>query len=232
MNSPQPHDPNAHPGAHPHAQPYAGAPNAQHAGVYRAPQAGGAFPAMSGTLRIVFMLVVSVMALFFVMTVGFWTAALIIGANAGSGAPPDETFLGIGTIAMLLLVLLLYVQIGVGIGWLYKAWSWLPWDQRYTKHWRSWLNPGQVALMMFIPYFHYYWMFVANCGLCDALDRLRVTYPTRDPAPKNLAIAACICQLVVPFPVGAFLWLLFMTRVERMTKEMSAGMGQRMHQAY
>lgn len=201
--------------------------------VYRAPAPGSPFPPIGGTLRIIYLLVVSVMSLLFLGAVGFITAAILTSSTYSDGSPrPDETLFSAGMLSFVGLALLLYVQIGLGLGWLYKAWSWLPWDQRYTKHWRNWLTPGQVALMMLIPYFHYYWMFVANTGLCDALDRLRVSYPTSEPAPKTLAIVACVCQLVVPFPVGAIVWIIFMSKVEKMTKEMSVTMQPRHQQAF
>ena len=145
----------------------------------------------------------------------------MIGAENDPGRQPNDALMAIGMIGLMVVILLLYVQIAIGLVWVYKAWGWLPWDQRYTRHWKGWISPGQAALFLLVPYFHYYWMFVCNTGLCDALDRLRVSYPTREAAPKSLAIAACVAQLVVPFPVGAILWYLFMTKVERMTPSMT-----------
>ena len=198
---------------------------------YRAQAPGAAFAPIGGTLRWVFVVLVSLMGLGMSVTVIAWTVA-IIRSEDNPRHEPDQTLMLVGVIAMFALVLMLYGQIATGLVWLYKAWSWVPPDQRYTRHWRSWLTPSQVALMMLIPYFHYYWMFVANCGLCDALDRLRVSYPTRDPAPKSLAIVACVCQLLIPFPIGSIMWLIFMGKIERMTREMSAAMGPRHHQAF
>ena len=86
--------------------------------------------------------------------------------------------------------------------------------------------------MLLIPYFQYYWMFVINLGLCDALERLRVRYPTRDAAPKNLALVACIMQMIIPLPVGMILWVLFMNKVEGMSREMSAAAVTRAHRPF
>lgn len=204
-----------------------------HVDPYRAqaPGAGVMCPPIGSATRWVFATVFSLMGFGFGVAVVAWTLALIRSQETYNHLP-DETLLIAGMVGVGGLVFLLYAQIAAGLVWLYRAWSWLPWDQRYTRHWRSWLTPSQVALMMLIPYFHYYWMFVANCGLCDALDRLRVSYPTREAAPKNLAIAACVCQLLIPFPVGGILWLVFMGKVERMTREMSAGMGPRAQGAF
>jgi len=51
---------------------------------------------------------------------------------------------------------------------------------------------------------------------------LRVRYPTSDNAPKTLGILAGVFQLIIPLPVGAILWIIFMAKIERMTREMSA----------
>lgn len=201
---------------------------------YRAQAPGAGFSPIGKNTRWIYGAIVGVMMVMFGTSLVAWTLAVIAADRTGpSGqAEPDSTLLTIGFVAFMAIIFLLYGQVAAGLVWLYKAWSWLPWDQRYTRHWRSWLTPSQVALMLLIPYFHYYWMFVANIGLCDALDRLRVSYPTSKPAPKNLAIAACVCQLVIPFPVGSILWFVFMTRIERMTHEMSATIAPRLNNAF
>ena len=198
---------------------------------YRAQAPGAAFAPIGGATRWIFVTIVSLMGLGFGVTVFAWTLAIVRGEDSPNHQP-DEKLMLVGLVAMVAVALLLYGQVATGLVWLYKVWSWVPPDQRYTRHWRGWLTPSQVALMMLIPYFHYYWMFVANCGLCDALDRLRVSYPTREPAPKTLAIVCCVCQLVFPFPIGSIMWLIFMGKVERMTREMSAAMAPRQNQAF
>jgi hypothetical protein len=202
MNQPAPHD----------AQ--------QPAAPYRAPVPGAAFNPIRSTTRWIFGVIVGLMGFFFFTSIITFTVA-VIGAEHQPRHEPDSTLMGIGIGAFVAIVLLLYAQVAAGLVWVHKAWSWLPPDQRYTRHWKGWIVPSNAALMLLIPYFHYYWMFVVNCGLCDALDRLRVSYPTREAAPKNLAIMACICQLVVPVPVGGIMWLVFMRKIERMTQEMS-----------
>lgn len=197
------------------------APPQQAAAPYRAQGPAPGFAPIGAATRWVFAAVVSVMSLGLVVAIGGFTAA-VVTAQDRPGHEPDPTLMAVAFIAFGATVLLLYAQVAAALVWVHKAWSWLPWDQRYTRHWKGWISPSQASLMLLIPYFHYYWMFVANCGLCDALDRLRVSYPTREPAPKTLAIIACICQLVVPIPVGGILWLVFMSKIERMTQEMSA----------
>ena len=107
----------------------------------------------------------------------------------------------------------------LGILWIYQAWNWLPNDQRYAKYWTGWITPGAAAGFMFLPYFHYYWMFVIPPGLCDALDRLQVSHGKQEPAPRQLAIVAAICQfLLLP---GPLLWFLYMTRTERIMRALA-----------
>lgn len=212
-----------HPGAYQHQQQPQYQPQQSH-DPYRAQAPGAGFAPIGSTARWIFVAIISMMGLGFGIAVAAWTIAIIRSVQSPYGAPPDDTLMAFGALGLVVLVTLLYAQIATGLVWLYRAWSWIPQDQRYTKHTRNWLVPSHVALMMLIPYYHYYWMFVANCGLCDALDRLRVRYPTSAAAPKSLAIAACICQLLIPFPVGSLLWLIFMGKVEKMTREMSASM--------
>jgi hypothetical protein len=198
---------------------------------YRGQAPGAGFAPIGSATRWVFAVIVALIGLGFGVATTSWTLAIIQSEHAPDHRP-DDSLMGIGVIGLVVVVFLLYAQIAAGLVWVYKAWSWLPWDQRYTRHWRGWITPSQAALMLLLPYFHYYWMFVANCGLCDALDRLRVSYPTREPAPKTLAIIACICQMIIPVPVGSILWLVFMGKVERMTREMSAAMAPRVHNAF
>ncbi len=202
------------------------APGAQQIPPYRAQGPGPQFEALGSGTRYVFLGVVALMMIGFLTCILTWTIA-IIGAEHNERHQPDGTLMGIGVVGLFAVCFLLYGQIAAGLVWVYKAWNWLPWDQRYTRNWKGWITPSQAAFFLLIPYFHYYWMFVANTGLCDALDRLRVSYPTSEPAPKNLAIAACICQLCIPFPVAAILWLIFMSKVEKMTREMSQSMATR-----
>jgi hypothetical protein len=124
----------------------------------------------------------------------------------------------VGFLVILTGSMMMNIKAAIGLYWLYQVWSWLPPEQRYTRHWKNWITPGAAALFLLIPYFNYYWIFVINCGLCDALDRMRVAYKS-DPAPKGLAIAACVCQLVA-FPVAPFVWFAFMNAVDRSMAQM------------
>ncbi len=175
---------------------------------------------LRSTTRWVYLSLVVLSCVGFCVAAGIWTYAAL--SVDGAHARPNETLFVIGTVTFGLTVLVVYAHLFVGLYWVYKAWEWLPPEQRYTKHWRSWISPTTAALLLLVPYFHYYWMFVVSCGLCDAFDRMRVSHPTRDAAPKGLAIAACIAQIVAPVPVGAIMWLVLMTKFERLSREMSA----------
>jgi hypothetical protein len=174
------------------------------------------FAPIPSTLRWITLGLVVMMTLGFIASVSLWTFAL-----ASSPRHPDDDLLGAGALALGGTVLLVYVQAAIGVAWMHKAWSWLPPQERYARHWRTWITPAQAAFFLLIPYFQYYWMFVVNCGLCDSFDRLRVRYGTREPAPKTLAIAASVFQIVLPVPVAAICWLIFMSKIERMSLEMT-----------
>lgn len=125
-------------------------PNAPHQGSYR--EGAGApvqFPPMAKTTRTVYLVLTSVMSLAFVAIIATWTAAILMAAKsqAGSGDRPPEPDAGLmmaGVIAMLVLVSLLYGQLAAGMVWVYKAWSWLPMPERYTRHWKGWISPSQA----------------------------------------------------------------------------------------
>ena len=195
-----------------------GAPHAGQAGlIYRAPVPGQGFAPLGSGLRTAFTIVVGLAMLAFVSSIGCMTGAIIMNPDR-----PNEALMIAFGICLVLAIVLLYAQIFIGLFWIYRVWSWLPEDQRWTKHWKGRIDPAMAAGMMLIPYFHYYWMFVIDCGICDAMDRLRVHFPTTREAPKQLAIAACICQMIVPLPVGSILWVMYMSRIEAMTRDMSA----------
>lgn len=186
-------------------------------GQYRVdPRVTGFAPLGSG-IRTAFTVVAAIAILGFLGTVGTITAAIIMNPDR-----PDGELAGIGFGIFVFTLLLVYAQAFLGMAWIYKAWKWLPPDERWSRHWKGWISPEMACFLLLVPYFQYYWMFVVDCGLCDAFDRLRVRYPTSEPAPKSLAILACIMQLIIPLPVGSILWLLYMSKMERMTTEMSA----------
>lgn len=199
------------------------APSHDPYGPYRAPQPGTPLQAFGGattTLHLVFT-IVATLGMFGFVAVFFLMSASI---TPESGPEDREAVGDVFSIALLVFgvaVVAIYAQSIAGLVWLYKAWSWLPPEERYARRWSSWITPGQAALMLLIPYFQYYWMFVINHGLCDALERMRASRPTAEHAPKELGTAASIAQILVPIPLGGILWFLYMRRIERMMRVMS-----------
>lgn len=197
---------------------------------YRAATSGGAQPPFSAATRIVFTIFSVFGMLGFVGAIVGWIAMFAsMEANHGSASrQAGEPDAGAGiavAVAFTVLMIGLYGYLITGIVWMYKAWNWLPADQRYMKHWKGWISPSQASLFLLIPYFHYYWMFVINLGFCDAIDRMRIARGHAGPrveAPKGLALAACITQLVIPLPVGMILWLVYMAKMEKMMREIAA----------
>jgi hypothetical protein len=150
--------------------------------------------------------------LFFV--VGIVLTAAFEGTNA---AEVGGGFYGLGALFLPL------VPIGSMV-WLYRAWSSVPPGMRYTAQGR-WVTPGSAVGYCFIPFFNLYWVFVANVGLCDAIDRVLIAKGAAARAPKGLAIAACIGHLV-PYCnllVAPILWSLYMFMADSARREMLAG---------
>lgn len=185
--------------------------------VYRAPTQAPTFSPLPKWIVTALIVIVALEAVAIFGGAGLITAAIHTATRRG---PNQELFFsGMGVV--VLGVLLMYVQVAIGLFWVYRTWSWLPPDQRWTSRWSGVISPQAAALFLLIPYFHYYWMFVINGGVCDAMDRLRVHYRTSEGAPKGLAIAACVTQLFIPIPVAGILWILYARRIQRMTEEMS-----------
>jgi hypothetical protein len=126
----------------------------------------------------------------------------------------------IGICAVLWYAFLLAYSIS-SIVWVYKFWSWIPPQERYTKLWQKYISPGTAAGFMFIPYFNIYWMFVVYLGIGDVFDRLRVAYPAQQESPKKLALAMLIVSLVF-FPAAPFMHWLFAKRCEALATEINA----------
>lgn len=144
---------------------------------------------------------------------------------AGSAMRGDEgsALAIVGAILLGLWYVLLIAYGIVNAIWIYKFWSWLPPEQRYTSMWKKYISPGTAIGFMFIPYFNIYWMFVVYLGIPDIMERLRVQYPCSKGPAKTLAILALVIPLVF-FPAGPFLQYMFAKHVEEMAAEMQARM--------
>lgn len=153
-----------------------------------------------------------------VMPIAFVLFVLAIAANDEDMSP----LLGIASYGVMVFAsLVIYLRIGFAMFWLYQAWKWLPAQERFDRNGRP-RTPGET-FYLFIPYFNVYWMFVYNFALCDALERMRVRYRTTQPAPRDLVMWACICELIPLANLAApFLWFSVMKRIDQMHEEMVA----------
>ncbi len=203
--APPPHAPNA-----PYAPDY-GAP-APHA--YREGMAGGAAPQgpLPGKGYRRGVLAAGIVALTFVI-LGATTFVLGTALNIHEHEPPIVWFV-VGWVLFMIGTMAINAKGIVAMVWIHKMWSWLPEQERVSRMWSSRISPAQATLFLLIPYFQYYWMFVVNCALADALDRMQISVagPPK-PSAKGTAIAACICTLVF-FPASIFLWHAYMKRLE------------------
>jgi hypothetical protein len=84
----------------------------------------------------------------------------------------------VGIVAMGVGMLTMYVVFGFGIAWVHGCYAWLPHDKRVPATWGKPVPPVMAALLLAVPYFNYYWMFAVHAGLCNALDQMKVAYPT------------------------------------------------------
>lgn len=105
--------------------------------------------------------------------------------------------------------------VALGLLWLYRAWARVPVEARKTYDGRK-VSPSDALTRLFLPFYNIYWMFIANVGLCGAIElhaRQRGR-PTR--APSSLAMAACIVQLIpaIGLLLGPLVWFAFMIRID------------------
>lgn len=132
----------------------------------------------------------------------------MLPASQGGGVTFGNMVAGVGALPLILVPIAAFV-------WLYKSWACVPPDMRYTDG-GKFVSPRAAVGKMFIPFYNLYWTFVASVGLCEAINRSLVQRGAVPSAPKPLAIAACIVNLV-PYCnllVGPILWLVLMFMVD------------------
>jgi hypothetical protein len=120
-------------------------------------------------------------------------------------------------------LLFMNVKLVLSLVWLHGVWSWMPFEHRYTGRGKP-VTPVNAVVMLLIPYYNLYWMFVVNVGLCDALERMRLQYRTVNAAPRGTAIGACVCQLLplANLFVAPFVWFFYMLSVDKLRAELIA----------
>jgi hypothetical protein len=155
---------------------------------------------------------------------GYWLFAVggvvLTAVLAEPGGRATDTQ-AMASMIPLLGVVFILVALVAAMVWLYKAWASVPDQMRYTDAGR-WITPGQAVGYNFIPFYNLYWVFVSNLGLCEAINRTLVAQGKQPKAPKGLAIAACVSQLV-PYCnllVGPILWAVYMFMVDGARREM------------
>jgi hypothetical protein len=84
--------------------------------------------------------------------------------------------------------------------WQYKAWSGVLPEFRRTE--TRWVTPGAAAGFLFVPYFHYYWMFVVGQGIIDAANAQAEYFGSPLRVNRRDATIACIIQLLFPLLSG------------------------------
>lgn len=103
----------------------------------------------------------------------------------------------------------------VGLVWLGSAWGSVPPDQRV-------ITPGEAVGKMFIPFYNLFWIFRVNSALCTALDMSLGGMGSMARAPRGLAIAAAITQVIpyVNIAIAPFMWLFYMFSADVARKEL------------
>jgi hypothetical protein len=119
---------------------------------------------------------------------------VLSGVVSGAGGGDDASAI----VAIVAFSLAGLSAIGAMVGhfiWLYQAWSTVPPEMRYTNG-GTWVSPGKAVGYLFIPFFNLYWLFIANVGLCSAINRTLQSRGQNPSAPGGLATAACVTQLI------------------------------------
>lgn len=130
----------------------------------------------------------------------FWVAAMGIDAASGHqrGDPPSVP----AVILMLLGVLCIIAGVVSYCVLLYRSWNQIQDGQVRT-------TPGKAVGFLFIPFFNFYWMFVAVYGLSQDLNRYTTQRSIGAPrVAEGLAMTVCILVICSIIPcLGIFVAL-------------------------
>jgi hypothetical protein len=110
---------------------------------------------------------------------------------------------------------------GAILAWIYKSWEFLPREMRRNAAGRT-FEPAGSALSLLVPFYNLYWIFVQSLGLCDALDAALVQSGKTPSAPRNLAVACGVVQVIpiLNWTLGPFLWMTYMFLVDRTKRQL------------
>jgi hypothetical protein len=152
--------------------------------------------------------------------IGAGFCAMAGGVLAGVADNPDDAIATVGGLVTMLAFPALLAYAVLALVWIAKSWGMLPPMARMTQSGRV-VTPGQAVGFLFVPFYNLYWYFVVSMGLCDALNRQLAAYGSPKRAPRGLAMAAAIVQ-VIPYLnlfVGPLLWLPFMFMTDGAKRE-------------
>jgi hypothetical protein len=153
-------------------------------------------------------------------------AFILAGLHAGEWLTEDWVRFGPPVLKLAGMLL--------GLIWLMVSWQSVPERLRRTRQGRL-VSPGQAAGLMLVPIYNFYWLFAANIGLCEAIDRILVHFGSRTRAPMGIGIVACVVDLVANFgaaaapwlaTVSSFLWFVYMFQVDGAKAEMLECLGE------
>jgi hypothetical protein len=121
----------------------------------------------------------------------------------------------------ILIAIGLFGSLAAVFIWIYSAWAAIPVEHRVTDSGKV-IHPIEAVVLLCVPIFNLYWMIVSSRAICDALDRMLSTTSSSRVAPRNLALAASICQLIpaTSVVVAPLLWLWFMFRFDAAAREL------------
>lgn len=175
---------------------------------YRAP---GFTPAGSGGFLAKYVALATIPAAFATLV----AVAILSSLNGWSESEVD----GLVTAVFAPFALLYF---GAILTWIYKSWEFLPPEMRRNASGRT-FEPGAAVLGLFIPLYGLYWIFAQSLGLCDAIDAALVQSGRAPAAPRNLAVACAVVQLI-PFAnwlLGPVLWLTYMFLIDRAKSQLA-----------
>ncbi len=205
--------PGGPPGYGPPAGGYGAANPYQAPGALQATPGAGGAAAPGGALKWLF---IAGHALYWIFVVG----GTLVGIGIQSGGGGSDAAAVASMIPLLGVFFILGAMI-IGTVWVYKAWQSVPDQMRYTDA-GKWITPGQACGYLYIPFYNLYWTFIANLGVCEAINRTLVSQGKPPRAPKGLAIAASVTQ-IVPYCnifVAPILWTVYMFMVDGARREM------------
>ncbi len=125
-----------------------------------------------------------------------------MSSSSGSeGQMSESSFAAAGVSILIFLGIAVLLSIFSGIYFyviLYRAWDCLRYGRPRT-------TPGKAIGMLFIPFFQFYWIFVAISGLPQDWNRVMASHDGLKMAPRmseGLFLTFCICTLVI---LGVFI---------------------------